>query len=276
MNCVMPYLDRPDATIFFDTQGPREGSQEGSQEGPWVTLVNGHTRTSSDFKMMARYLEDRGFRVLMLDNRGSGKSQARADFDLEDMVADIVAIWDHLDVRRSHVLGITMGGMIAQWLAGKFPERIDRLVLVSTAPNRGYIRDHGSYAWSGDEKAVEAKLATYFSPGFLAANKPLVTAMAKQMAKAAREGTFIGDSARQMRAMEGFDAKSLLGAIKAPVLLIHGKEDVIVPPVAVDALASGLRDSRISWFDGAGHLLLAERPKELYEQVGRFFSGLMA
>ena len=261
----MPYLDRPGASIFFDMTGP--------QEGPWVTLVNGHTRTSSDFKMMARHLSEQGFRVLVLDNRGSGKSEAREDFNLEDMVADIVAIWDHLGIAHSHVLGISMGGMIAQWLAGKFPGRVDRLVLVSTAPNRAYIRDHGSYAWSADEKAVEAKLATYFSSGFLIANKPLVTAMARQMAKAAREGSFIGDSARQMRAMEGFDAKSLLGAITAPVLLIHGKEDVIVPPVAVDALASELRDSRRFLFEGAGHLLLAERPKELYEQVARFFSG---
>ena len=259
----MPFLERPDASIFYDiyVQGDHRGD---------VTLINGHTRTSSDFKMMARYLAEQGFRVLVLDNRGCGKSDARGDFDLEDMVADVVALWDHVGIRRSHVLGISMGGMIAQWLAGTHPDRIHRLVLVSTCPNRSYIRDHGSYAWSGDEGAVEAKLATYFSAGFLGANKPLVAAMAKQMAKAAREGSFVGDAARQMRAMEGFDATPLLPRIGSPVLIVHGKEDVIVPPSAADTLAAGLRDSRRVFFDGAGHLLLAERPKELYERVAGF------
>lgn len=260
----MPFLDRPGAVIFYEVSGP--------DHGPWVTLVNGHTRTTSDFKMMTRYLVDRGFMVLVLDNRGAGKSTVSRDFDLEDMAGDVVELWDHLGIAHSHLLGISMGGMIAQWLAGKFPGRVDRLVLVSTAPNRSYIRDHGSYAWSTDEKIVEAKLATYFSAGFLAGNRPLVAAMARQMAKAAVEGKFLDDSARQMRAMDGFDATPLLASVRRPSLVIHGSEDVIVPPAAADALAANLPNVITRRFDGAGHLLLAERPKELYETVSAFLS----
>ncbi len=259
----MPFLDRPGATIFFETSG--------SPECPVVTLINGHTRTSSDFKMMARSLVERGLKVLVLDNRGAGRSRVTDDFDLREMVADVVAIWDHLEIASSHVMGISMGGMITQWLAGSHPDRIQKLVLISTCPNRSFIRDHGSYAWSDDEKAVEAKLVGYFSPGFMAANRALVVAMAKQMAKSAKDGPFLLDASRQMRAMEGFDATPLLANIAAPTLIIHGASDMIVPPDASRVLARAIHGSTVKLFEGAGHLLLAERPKDLYDDVARFF-----
>lgn len=265
----MPFLERPGAKIYFDWTGPAGASED----VPVITLINGHMRTSSDFKMMTRHLVENGFRVLTLDNRGAGRSVAESEFDLDDMAADVVAIWDHLGIGQSHVLGISMGGMIAQWIAGHHEVRLRSLVLVSTCPNRDWIQDHGSYAWSDDEQQVEQKLSGYFSKGFLSANRLLVAAMAKQMAKAAREGAFLEDSKRQMAAMKGFDATPILARISAKVLVIHGSEDAIVPPAAAQLLAAAIRGASIRIFPGAGHLLLAERPKELYEVIAQFCRG---
>ena len=265
----MPFLDRAGAKIYFEMNGPAGASTD----VPIITLVNGHMRTSSDFKMMAKYLVENGFRVIVMDNRGAGRSVTHSEFDLDDMAADVVAIWDQLGVSQSHLLGISMGGMIAQWIAGHHASRLKSLVLVSTCPNRDWIQDHGSYAWSDDEVQVEKKLSWYFSTEFLSANRLLVAAMAKQMAKAAREGAFLEESKRQMAAMRGFDATPILVRITAQTLVIHGSEDAIVPPVAARTLAADIRGASVRMFPGAGHLLLAERPRELYEIIARFCKG---
>ncbi|MEY4632374.1 MAG: 3-oxoadipate enol-lactonase [Pseudomonadota bacterium] len=256
----MPFIDRPGATIFYETWGDGDGH--------WVTLINGHTRTTSDFRMLARHLAGRGFRVLSCDNRGSGQSEVSRDFQLPEMVDDIIAVWDAEGIQKSHVLGISMGGMIAQWLSSHFPARVGRLVLVSTCPNRDFINDHGSYEWSGHQDAVQAKLARYFSSRFLAANQPLVNAMAKQMAQAAASGgPFLMNAGRQMKAMQGFDATSHLGQITAPTLIIHGAEDAIVPVSAGRILANGIYGAKLKEVPAAGHLLIAEIPSQLYELV---------
>lgn len=256
----MPFIDRPGARIFYETWG--------TGEGEWVTLINGHTRTTSDFRMMARYLSGRGFRVISCDNRGSGQSEVTRDFQLPEMVEDIVAVWDAEGIRRSHVLGISMGGMIAQWLSAHFPDRVGRLVLASTCPNRDFINDHGSYEWSSDQGAVQAKLSRYFSQGFLEANRPLVTAMAKQMAQSASSGgAFLVNASRQMKAMHGFDATVHLGRITAPTLVIHGVADAIVPVAAGRILAETIPVAKLKEVPAAGHLLIAEIPAQLYEMV---------
>jgi 3-oxoadipate enol-lactonase len=269
MSFAMPFLDRAGAKIHFELAAPAGESED----APVITLINGHMRTSSDFKMMTRYLVEKGFRVIVLDNRGAGRSVVQSEFDLNDMAEDVVAIWDHLGISQSHLLGISMGGMVAQWIAGNHGSRLTSLVLVSTCPNRDWIKDHGSYAWSDDEKAVEEKLLGYFSEAFRSANKILIAAMAKQMAKAAREGAFLEDSKRQMAAMQGFDATPILKRIRVKALVIHGSEDAIVPPAAARILADAISGSSVMIFPGAGHLLLAERPKELYEVIAKFCKG---
>lgn len=268
----MPLIDVAGARIYYEIHVP-EGVGMELPSVPVITLINGHTRSSTDFRMMARFLTDHGFRVVLIDNRGSGKSPATRDFDLNDMVSDVVAVWRAESVAKSHVLGISMGGMIAQWLAIHHSDAIDRLILVSTCPSRDFIRDHGSYEWPRDELAIQNKLANYFSQMFLEKNRALVAAMAKQMAKAATDGSFLVDAKRQMGAMVGFDALPLLDQITAKTLVIHGELDQIVPPEASIYFEQAISDSKRILINGAGHLLLAECPRQLYEIVVKFLQS---
>jgi len=73
--------------------------------------------------------------------------------------------------------------------------------------------------------------------------------------------------------MKDFDATPILAGINAKTLVIHGSEDAIVPPAAAQLLADGIRGAIVKIFPGAGHLLLAERPKELYEVIAKFCKG---
>ena len=128
----MTFMTRPRASIWFEFFGRKDGKI--------ITLVNGHTRSSSDFRVLTRHAEQAGLGVLLLDNRASGKSSVEGPFTLLDMKDDILGIWNELGIEKSSVLGISMGGCIAQSIDILHPERIDRLVLVSTAPDQKWIR----------------------------------------------------------------------------------------------------------------------------------------
>jgi len=259
----MAQLDRPTATIHYEVWG---------DAGDWVTLVNGHTRPLNDFRMLGRHLAGQGHLVLALDNRGAGSTETTGPFTLADMTADVTALWDALGVTQSHLLGVSMGGFIALSLALAQPASVRRLVLVSTAMSQELIHRDDSH-WEADPARVEAKLAPYFTEDFRRRNSVLVKSMVKQIAKAVAEGGFAERSEQQRRAIAGFDVASRLSELQAPTLVIHGTEDRIIPVAAARALEAAIPDARLALLPGAGHLLLAERPKELYALVGDWFRG---
>jgi 3-oxoadipate enol-lactonase len=257
----MPQLSVPGAVLNYEIWGVDE-----NPTGPWLTLVNGHTRPLNDFRLMGKTMVAAGLRVLALDNRGAGKTEISDEFTLADMVGDVVALWRELKIKKTGLLGISMGGFIAQRLAAEHPETVTKLVLVSTAPGPAFIR-HDGKAWTSDVAQVEAKLRPYFTADFAARNKVLVQSMAKQIAKAVTEESFAQRSDMQRRAIAGFDMTTRLGQIRAPTLVIHGDEDEIVGVAAGEALAAAIKGARLEKLPGAGHLLLAEKPRELYALV---------
>jgi pimeloyl-ACP methyl ester carboxylesterase len=101
---------------------------------PWLVLIQGLGFDRSGWQPVLRLL-GRRFRLVLVDNRGSGRSElAGGSFSVRDMAADVVAVLNHARVARAHVLGLSLGGMVAQELAVDCPERVDGLVLVSTTP----------------------------------------------------------------------------------------------------------------------------------------------
>jgi 3-oxoadipate enol-lactonase len=101
---------------------------------PWLVLIQGMGLDRSGWGPALRKLR-RHFRLVLVDNRGSGRSGLpAASFDVADMAADVVAVLDEAGIRRAHVMGVSLGGMVAQELAVDHRERVDALVLVSTTP----------------------------------------------------------------------------------------------------------------------------------------------
>lgn len=259
----MPQLDRTGAQLNYEVWG----------DGPvWLTLINGHTRPLTDFRLMGRKLTSHGLKILALDNRGAGETIAADGFTLEDMVDDIVALWDHEGIEQSHVLGISMGGFIAQWLAAEYAERVGNLVLVSTAAGPAHIKSDDE-PWSTDPDQVGQKLAPYFTGKFRVQNKLLVDAMVKQIVKAVREGDFAERGQAQRAAIQGYNGTQRLSEIKAPTLVVHGQDDGIIPFAAAEELASGIAQAKLHSFADAGHLLLAERPQPLFSAVRDFLTS---
>jgi pimeloyl-ACP methyl ester carboxylesterase len=240
-------------------------------EGQWLTLINGHTRSCSDFKLISSQFVKAGFRCAMLDNRGSGRTTTTRTFSLEDMVTDVESMWKHFGIDRTSLLGISMGGILAQHLAAKRSETIDRLVLVSTTCSDTYIKLNEA-RWGSNRDEVFERLKFYVSPEFLQKNRLLIDAMAKQIVSLVNNEQFDERASMQRSAISSFDTRQLLQKIVAKTLVIHGDRDQIILADAASEIHRAIVGSQLRIFEGAGHLLLAERSRQLVEEIVKFLS----
>jgi 3-oxoadipate enol-lactonase len=256
------FLQNGSVRIHFQTWGT---------SGPWITLVNGHTRSLRDFNFVAKNFASRGLRVLSFDNRGAGQSTCELDFTISDMVSDILALWDNLSIPKSHLAGISMGGQICQLLATSAPERVETLILISTASRATWIAHSSNDEWIPDQTAIEGRLSRHFSASYLSKNRLILRAMAKSMLGNV-DGTFNMNARAQRQAIADFDLTQRLGEIKIPTLVIHGSEDAIISPQAAEELARLIPLAQLAMISGAGHLLLAEARQILEDLISSFLS----
>jgi len=233
-----------------------------------VTLVNGFARSSGDFRSLDRFLKQHGFARLLINNRGVGGSTSDECFSIEDMAKDVEYLWEHLGIKQSDILGISMGGLIAMVLARRCPNIVQRMILVSTFAKFS--------AASFEEKSnipIEVELEKYFGHQFLQKNRGLFEAFVKQM-KELRQNA---DQYQQMllawqrRAINRFDATAWLPNLSQRVLIMHGCVDQIVSPDSARYLKSQLSHSELLWIPNAGHLLLVEAPDKFKKAVLLFF-----
>lgn len=241
----------------------------GELRGPFITLINGYTRAWTDFRSMAKRWNEAGFAVLAFDNRGAGQSTVAGPFTLADMAGDVIGLWDHVGIPASTVLGISMGGVIAQRLAAEHTARVERLVLVSTCLDHAHMQSTVNQ-WGTTIPAVLEQLQIYFSPEFFEKNRPLVEAMAKSICQNAGHPRFNEQAALQRQALNGFDHTELMKRLKVPTRILHGELDRVIAAEAADELHAAIAGSQLLKFPGKGHLLLAEAPKELFEGALQF------
>ncbi len=264
MEQIKSFLDVDRARLSICQWPCEEGSDK------WVLLNNGHTRPTSDFKMMARYLNQGGISCLAFDPRGSGESHFEGGFTLEDMVSDCWKVIESLGIRPFGVLGVSMGGMISQQLLLQKPQYLERAVLISTT-NKMSPPKSGQKPWGKDLGSVTLKLSDYFSDSYFQNNQMLVKAMAKQILTKIEAGSFSGSAKAQHQAIDEFDVKDQLGDVQAKTLIIHGDMDKILPIDGAKLMHKSIPDSRLSIHENKGHLLIAESGKRLYREALDFF-----
>jgi 3-oxoadipate enol-lactonase len=255
-----------DATIQYQIWGPFDGHQ------PVLTLINGYTRGLSDFRGLVKAFEGHQVSLLSLDNRGSGGTRSSLDFSLSDLANDVVQLWAHLGIEKSSVLGISMGGLIAQMVLKQRPDQVEKLILVSTSPNPKNISANEE-PWAKDLDAIEAKLSRNFSGSFLERNRLLVRAMARNIYEAIERDEFVAKAAAQRSAINSAQAADFEFQSGIPTLVVHGSEDQVIPVTSVELFKEKFSCLQTKVFEGKGHLLIAECPNELYKSVIDFISG---
>ncbi len=207
------------------------------------------------------------FEVLLFDNRGIGESDAPpGPYTAAELAQDAAQVLEEAGVERAHVLGTSLGGMVAQELALAAPERVDRLVLACTTPG-------GPESFPMPEQTV--KLLTsgatlrQFVENALAPepNQEIVERILRH-----REATAQPFDAWSAQAAAGaaFDALDRVAGIAAPTLILHGTEDAVVDSRNTALLALRIPDARVELFPGGGHLFFWEQPDRFVEVVTEF------
>jgi 3-oxoadipate enol-lactonase len=241
-------------------------------EGAPVVLVHGLGYARWGWEPVADPLAER-FEVLLLDNRGIGESDAPpGPYTASEMADDILRVLDEAGLESAHVVGTSLGGMIAQELVLSAPERVERLVLVCTTPG-------GPNAAPMPEPTVRllAEAATLeplvalrrFVENALAPGPPeeiVERILAHRIATAQPLQAWTAQAA----AGAAFDAWDRLGQVTAPTLVVHGSEDVVVDPANAGLLAERIQGAQAVRFEGCGHLLFWEEPERFVEVVGEF------
>jgi pimeloyl-ACP methyl ester carboxylesterase len=208
------------------------------------------------------------FQVITFDNRGVGKSDKPAGpYTTRMMADDAVALMDHLGIKKAHVVGASMGGMIAQEFAINYPDRVSKLVLACT-----YCCKQGE---SGDtkEQAELTRLPPKKMPAAmakLACNKPfyrfIVGTMASLQLNFASAAANVGIEG-QTAACFNHNTLDRLASIKAPTLVIVGTEDHLIVPTSSDVITKQIPGAKLVKVPGGSHMFFMENKREFNQAV---------
>jgi 3-oxoadipate enol-lactonase len=214
-------------------------------------------------------------RTVIFDNRDAGQSSpADGPYEIADMAGDALALADHLELDTFHLLGVSMGGMIAQEIAVRAPERIRTLTLaVSIAAGGAYARRTAA-VWSArvaqisHEQHVDELMLLNHSEAFF--DHPdmvefVRTAMLNNPHPQPPEAF-----ARQIAACGRHDARDRLGSLTMPVHVIGGEHDILLPVWKSRELAELIPGSKLTVLSGAPHGLTIERADEFNAAVLEF------
>ena len=200
------------------------------------------------------------FRILRYDTRGHGASDVPpGDYSIERLGRDVIAVIDELGIGKFAFCGLSMGGMIGQWLAASVPDRITRLVLANTSPrmDTAAMETRRKTVLEGGMSAVaEMVLGRFFTPETLAGHNPDVASVRRTVLNTDPIG-YAGCCA----AIRDMDQTGLLPRIRVPTLIVVGDRDVSTPWTGHgEVLSGGIANARVVHLPTA-HLANIERPR---------------
>lgn len=206
------------------------------------------------------------FRVIRYDTRGHGASGAPAgDYRIEQLGADALALADALGIQRFAFCGVSLGGMIGQWLAANASDRVTAVVLANTSAKADPVRmqERRTAVLSGGMTAVaDMVMSRFFSPRLLAANPPIVASARRSLLATSPVG-YAGCCA----AIRDMDQTASLKSIRVPTLIIDGELDTSLPWRGFgEVLAREIPHARVVHLDAA-HLSNIERPRAFTSAV---------
>jgi 3-oxoadipate enol-lactonase len=209
------------------------------------------------------------FQILRYDMRGHGASEVPAGpYSMEMLSDDVIGLWNALGIRRSHFVGLSIGGMIGQTLALNHSDRLAGLVLCSTTSG---VPAHGRPMWddrirqveeSGMEPQVDGMLQRWLLEEFRR-SQPDVVGQIAGMIRATPVPGFIGCS----RAIQSFDVTERLGAITAPTLLMPGEKDPGTLPAFSETIHRLVPGSRLAVVPDSAHLSNIEQPEFVAQTI---------
>ena len=234
----------------------------GGPDGPTLVFNNS---LGSDFRIwqeVAPAFCDR-FRVVLYDKRGHGLSDAPpGPYTIDDHTDDLFALLDHLRIGSAALVGLSVGGMIAQRAAVRAPQRVKALVLCCTAAKIGtpelWAERISTVEKGGIEPIAENVLQRWFTPAFHGTREDDVTGWRNMLVRMPAPG-YAGTCA----AIRDADLTPDAGRIHVPTLCVAGDQDGSTPADVVRGTASLIPGARFELIDGCGHIPCVEKPEVL-------------
>ena len=256
----MPVVERPDtARIAWESDGP--------EDAPAVLLVMGLAYPAAMWFRLVPALAE-GHRVIRVDNRGAGRTGdvPGAPYTVETMAGDCLAVLDAAGVDTAAVVGISMGGLIAQEIALTAPERVRSLCLIATHPGIAHavmnpqamamLMQRGPMT---PREAAEASIPYNYAPG--TPRGRIEEDWAVRLPLAATNEGYLAQVVGSSR-WDGYDR---LAGISAPTLVVHGELDALVPPENGRTIAGRIPGAELVMMPKANHVLMTDQPGHVSE-----------
>ena len=245
----------------------------GNKNGPWLTFSNSlATNLHMWDEQEAAFADD--FHILRYDKRGHGKSApVEGPYSFDDLIADLVGLWDHLGIRKTHLVGLSIGGMTAQGLLLRHADRVTATVMANTSAysgeefNAAFDKRVAAVAEGGMEAVVETTIERWFSEDYRASGAARLDDV-RHMIRTTSVAGYRGCA----RAIQGLAYLDRLDALDHPVLLIAGALDPGTPAAGMRLMHERISGSQYLELDAA-HLSNIEQAPAFTAAVKAFLSA---
>jgi 3-oxoadipate enol-lactonase / 4-carboxymuconolactone decarboxylase len=250
--------------VLYDLGGP--------EDAPWLVLL-GSLGTSMHVWDAQMPVFSGWFRVLRIGHPGhDGTAAPKGPYSVESLGQRAIGVLDVLGAGRAHLAGLSLGGLVALWIAAEHPERVDRLAVSCSAPCFGppemWAERAETVRADGMAPLVEATLGRWFTPAFSGDHADVVDRYRSMLSGVDPEGY-----ASCCEALAAGDVTAKLGRIKAPTLVVGGAVDPVVPPESAAATMKAVAGSTLSVLADAAHLANVEQPGAFNDVVLAHMAG---
>jgi 3-oxoadipate enol-lactonase len=245
----------------------------GRRESPLVVLVHA---VGMDLTYWERQIEalEPAHDVVAFDLRGHGSSSRCSGYGFDALAGDLAAVIAQADNGPAHIVGLSVGGMIAQTLAVAQPELVRSLSLVDTVstfadPVRTALRARAqTVRFAGMGAILQPTLERWFTPEFAARRPEIIDRVGKTLLVADKDV-----HAAMWETIATLDVAPRLGALRMPTLVLVGEKDPTTPPAASQAIADSISQARLSVLHGVSHISPVEAPDAVNAHLIRFLTS---
>jgi pimeloyl-ACP methyl ester carboxylesterase len=268
----MPRADVGDIQLFYQVNG----------DGFPLLMIQGYMGGHNAWFFQTRAFK-KHYQVIVFDNRGIGKTQrSPAPYTVKTMADDAVGLLNHLGIDKAHILGMSLGGIVAQEIAINYPEKVEKLVLVCTTTGDDEITNvHPDMLKAldleeGDTRPELRDLdfrQTTTAIVSLAFNKRLYRLINIPLVKLYMKLVDMEGIQQQLEAVVGHSTGDRIHEIKTPTLVITGTEDRVISPLSSEHIAGKIPGARLVKLEGGSHSFFMEMRKEFNREVLDFLNN---